>query len=122
MSKGEEHVVAALATCQSMSAQAAALNGLDANWASDMSERLSTVSEMLQQVQGRFFLRSKLCLPFARRCSTEAERLQGELAALDSGDDANDQAVARALEALGTLERAVRTLDERSEMKGMAIT
>ncbi|MBC7237791.1 MAG: hypothetical protein H5T69_18265 [Chloroflexi bacterium] len=112
MPQGQEYVAEALVLCQKMAEQLSTLEGLG-----KAKERLVAVADLLQAMEGRFFLRSKLCLPFARRCKEEAERVETALAAVSAG-----AAPASVEEALRALELAAHTLDERSQMQGMAIT
>ena len=117
MSKGEEYLTQALATVQDVTGQLATLAGDDAK-VEALRDRLADLSALLASTEGRFFLRSKLCLPFARRCQEEA----AALAALVASSDGDPQGLDRVAEALSSLELASRTLDERSTMDGMAIT
>ncbi|MFH1085323.1 MAG: hypothetical protein V1772_06140 [Chloroflexota bacterium] len=116
MPNGLDHVQAALGACQRMlgsleQGSALAASALEAGVKADLAARLGAMQATLTVVQERFFLRSKLCLPYAARCEREAAALE---AALGQG-----AALGPALEAL---DRAVKVLDERSNMQGMAIT
>lgn len=120
MPTGQEHVQAALGLCQSAAGRARALSGGADHWPATAADRIEAVVGALEGVQDRFFLRSKLCLPFAARCEREATRLNGALAAVDAAaPDAMPPEVADALEALVATTRA---LDERSGAQGMTIT
>jgi phage shock protein A len=114
MPQGEEYLADALARCRQMAEQIATLEQGDEAWRSDVGERLSAVTDLLQSMEGRFFLRSKLCLPFARRCAEEAKSLEETLG--------RAEATGQVDQGLQALELAARTLDERSQMQGMSIT
>ena len=68
----------------------------------------------------RFFLKTKMCLPFARRCEEAARTLDAVLTE-PNAQPASD-AQQRLSAALEALEKAARTLDERSQMQGTVIT
>ena len=120
MSKGTEYVEAALSSVQSASDTIAKLDGVDKGWGSEAVARLTTSAALLRASEGRFFLKTKMCLPFARKCAEAATALEALLAeqSAAAGTDAQQQ-LTTALEAL---EKAARTLDERSQMQGMTIT
>ena len=82
--------------------------------------RLGTMADLLQAAADRFFLKTRACLPFARKSQEEAEKLLAlarEMAASLAPD-----AQARLNAALDALTKAVKILDERSQMLGLAIT
>jgi hypothetical protein len=115
MPKGPDHVEAALARIQSASAALDALAGVEDARKNAFRERLSAASALIEGTMDRYFLKTRVCLPFARKCEEAAAALDGLLAEPD--------AKAEDLEAaLDALEKAARTLDERSMMQGMAIT
>ena len=120
MPNGKEHAQVAMASCRAMVEGVSALSGADEAWRQDASSRLQGILSTLEGLQDRFFLRSKLCLPFAARCARGAEYLANLLPALEGGADA--QAPQRVSEALGALEQAVKLLDQRSSVQDMAIT
>ena len=91
-----------------------ALEGVEEGWKSAAQERLASVADLLRGTTDRFFLKTRVCLPFARKCD-EAAQVLGALLC-ESGDREKVPA------ALDALEKAARTLDERSLMQGMAIT
>jgi hypothetical protein len=115
MPSGPEYVEATLAKVERASTEIGALAGADAGWKTEAQERLAGVADLLRGTTDRFFLKTRVCLPFARKCdqaASELEALAGEQTPLEA-----------ALEtALATLEKAARTLDERSMMQGMSIT
>ena len=102
-----EHVEAAVA------AIASAIESLDAAPSEEIVSRLSAASELLQSTTDRFFVQSRLGVPFARRCQTAAEAVG---AAIAEGSPEEIEA------ALANLEKQANTLDERSKMQGMALT
>jgi hypothetical protein len=114
MPTGPEHVDATVAKIENISTAIGAL-GVDPAWAAKTQQRLAAVVELLQGTTDRFFLKTRVCLPFARKCEQAASGLE-EL--VDAGDVPTDQLET----ALDALEKATRTLDERSMMQGMAIT
>jgi len=111
MPNGLDHVQATLGACQRMRASLGQASVLDAGAKADLSARLDAIQAILTTVQERYILRSKLCLPYAARCEREAAALE---VALGQG-----AAIGPALEAL---DKAVKVLDERSNMQGMVIT
>ena len=78
------------------------------------------VAETLENLKDRFFLRSKLCLPFAAKCARAAGEV--ERAILTLAASPGDTASQRLSEAIDALAKASRALDERSAMQDMAIT
>ena len=120
MTQGEEHVLRALELCRSVAGEMVTLGALDDGWRAAAVERLGHLEETLGRLKDRFILKSKVCLPFAARCEERAGALETSLSALRStpGPDA----VAAFAEALDALDRAVRTLDERTDTRSMAIT
>jgi hypothetical protein len=120
MPNGAEYVAAALERIESASNALDTLAGLEAEWKSDAQERLAAVASLLQGTTDRFFLKTRVCLPFARKCGEAAEALDELLVERDlEGPEISQEQLSAALEAL---EKAARTLDERSLMQGMAIT
>ena len=132
MPQGPEHVEAALKLIQSASDRLSAgtqfpkLEGVREDWRSEAVARLSSTAALLRATMDRFFLKTRLCLPFARRCEDEARKLDAllaELSAQPAADAGGNCAPAQRLNAaLQALEQAAKTLDERSLMQGMAIT
>lgn len=120
MPKGQEQVQATIALCQALAEGVRALPVAEDAWKAEIVGRLERVGQTLAGLEGRFFLRSKLCLPFAARCLREAEGLQEILQQLQSAPQ--DSTRQRLGKALMLLEGAVQALDERSLMQGMAIT
>ncbi len=120
MPQGIENVEAALKSMQSAGDAIGELDGLEEGWRAEAVSRLTAGSELLRATMDRFFLKSKLSLPFADRCRQEAgkrEALAAELRARPAVD-----AQQRLSAGLASLEKAVKTLDERSRMQGMVIT
>ena len=120
MSEGQAHVAAALALIDGACGAVDALGGVEEDWKASAVARLGATKALLGAVTDRFFLKSRLCLPFARKCEDEAARLDALLAELGAAwaPDGQDRLAA----ALADLERAAKTLDERSQMRGMTIT
>ena len=120
MAQGVEHVEAALQLIESAADRMGKLGGLDERWRAAALARLTSAGTLLRATTDRFFLKTRLCLPFAAKCQEQAQALDALLAELDAqlAPDGQERLDA-ALEALG---RAARTLDERSLMQGMAIT
>jgi hypothetical protein len=121
MPTGLDHVLTTVALCERLTQELPALAGVEDVWKQRMVTRLEKVRSDLVAMQERFFLRSKLCYPFAARGEQEARKLEGAFAALpgSGADDPARQAFSTSLEAL---ERAVKVLDERSNAQGMVIT
>ena len=120
MSTGQEQVQVALDLCQNISGGVRTLTIADDGWKTEVAGRLDRVQQVLDGVKDRFFLRTKLCLPFAARCGREAQRLEEMLRSLDG--DADGAAQQRFTGALTALEKAAKALEDRSTMQGMAIT
>jgi hypothetical protein len=120
MPQGLDHVEAALKLIQSAVDAIGELGGVEESWKAEAVARLTSTAALLRATVDRFFLKSKLCLPFAGRCEQEAAKLDGLVAELRvrPASDGQDRLDA----ALGALEKAAKTLDERSRMQGMAIT
>ena len=114
MPNGLEHVEAALEHIKGASEAFDALAGVEEGWKSEALERLGSVADLLRGTTDRYFLKTRVCLPFARKCDQAAQALGALLA-----ESSDLQALSAALE---TLEKTARTLDERSMMQGMAIT
>jgi hypothetical protein len=123
MPQGPEYVAAALERIQSASEAIGALEGVEAGWRSEALERLASVEALLRGTTDRFYLKTRVCLPFARKCEEAAQALQDALAEQPAEDARPSPAGQGRLDAaLEVLEKAARTLDERSMMQGMAIT
>ena len=120
MPTGQEHVQQTLDACQAIRDALGNGGGAGEDWRQALDDRLESLCATLRGMEGRFFLRSKLCLPFAARCSRQAEAVG--LLATELDGDPSEAAQRRLSEALALLEKAVQTLDERSQMQGMAIT
>lgn len=120
LTPGEEQVLRALAVCRRAAGAVAALDGPDEAWRAGAVERLARLEGTLDQVKDRFIIKSKVCLPFTARCAERAEALEASLQAMGQGTDPG--AVDAFTGSLDALEKAVRTLDGRSDMRGMAIT
>ena len=115
MPSGPEYVEATLAKVERASTAIGAPAGADAGWKSEAQERLAAVAELLRGTTDRFFLKTRVCLPFARKCDQAADKLETL-----AGEQAPQETALEA--ALAALEKAARTLDERSMMQGMSIT
>lgn len=120
MPQGVEHVEAALKRIQSVTDAIGELGGVEEGWRAEAVARLTATADLLRTTTDRFFLKSKLCLPFAGRCEQEAGKLDALTAELRAQPAADGQS--RLDAALEALEKAAKTLDERSRMQGMAIT
>jgi len=120
MSKGQEQVQAALEICRHVSGEVLELMTVEEEWKSETARRLGCVQQVLDGVRDRFFLSTKLCLPFASRCEEEATRVHETLRLLQACPDVSAQQ--RFTGALEALEKAAKILEERSAMQGMAIT
>jgi hypothetical protein len=114
MPNGPEYVEAALAKIERMLTAIGALAGVEGDWRADAQGRLAAAAELLQGTTDRFYLKTRVCLPFARKCDQAADGL----AALVSESAGQQELEA----ALTLLEKTARTLDERSMMQGMSIT
>jgi hypothetical protein len=114
MPKGPEYVEATLDKIERISTAIGGLAGVEDGWKTDASGRLAALVELLQGMSDRFFLKTRVCLPFARKCDQAAGGLETLVA--EQGEQKQLEA------ALVALEKAARTLDERSMMQGMAIT
>jgi hypothetical protein len=119
MSDGQAHVETALALCRSAKEDLSTFVESDQGWISETIARVEGTEATLEGLKDRFFVRSRLCLPFAARCLAEAQELEQAVQALQPDSDGQVAAVGAALSAL---EKAVRALDSRSAMQGMAIT
>ena len=120
MPQGLEHVETALKLIERASDTIGKLGGVKEGWSSEAVARLTSTTALLRAVTDRFFLKTRVCLPFARKCEEEAIKLDALLAELcaQPASDGQDRLDA----ALEALEKAVKTLDERSLMRGMTIT
>jgi hypothetical protein len=120
MEKGTDHVEAALKLVQSTSDAIDKLDGVPDGWKAEALARLGSVADLLGPVTERFFLRTRMSLPFARRCEAAARTLDSVLAGQSS--PLSGDAQQRLTAALDGLEKAAKTLDERSQMRGTVIT
>ena len=120
MSEGTEHIEAALNSVQNASDAIAKLDGVEESWGTEAVARLTSCADRLRASEGRFFLKTKMCLPFARKCEETAKTLDTLLAEQVAQPTADAQQQLTA--ALEALDKAARTLDERSQMQGMTIT
>ena len=114
MPQGIEHVENTLTLIGTASQTIGALG--DMAWKTTAVAELAATAELLEAMKDRFFLKSRLCLPFAKRCEEAAQKLA------DLGAQSGSDAEAKLRAALGALSKATKTLDERSLMQGMAIT
>jgi hypothetical protein len=120
MPKGPEYVEATLAKIESISTAIGGLAGVEDGWKTDAQGRLAALAELLRGMSDRFFLKTRVCLPFARKCDQAAEGLEALVS--EQGSPLAPGGKQKLEAALAVLEKAVRTLDERSMMQGMAIT
>jgi hypothetical protein len=114
MATGIAHVEAALACIERASEK------VDR----EMAARLEATAALLRGTTDRFYLKTRVGVPFARRCEKAAQALEVLLAEQDAGStpDDGERLQAALATALQALEKAAKTLDERSRMQGMAIT
>ena len=99
MPGGPEYVEATLAKIESISTAIGGLAGVEEGWKADVQGRLAALVELLQGMGDRFFLRTRVCLPFARKCEQAADGLEASVA---EGDPSKLEA------GLSLLEKAVR--------------
>ncbi|HUT20909.1 MAG TPA: hypothetical protein VM366_17280 [Anaerolineae bacterium] len=118
--QGVGHVEAALELVGRAADTISKLEGLEEMWRTEAVGRLSSITDLLSGTMDRFYLKTKVCLPFARRCEEEARRLDSLVAELSAQGTSDLQP--RLAAAMEALVKAARTLDERSLMQGMAIT
>ena len=118
MPDGLEHVGNALALIVTASAALESLG--DADWRAEVEAKLAASADLLSKMGDRFFLKSRLCLPFARRCEEAAQKLADLLS--ESGEVLAPDAGSGIRAAADALVKATKTLEERSLMQGMAIT
>lgn len=120
VSQGQDQVQAALDRCCSVSEGVAGLGSVEGEWRAEVTERLEGVRMLLEGMRDRFFLRTRLCVPFTSRCEVEARRLEEALGALEAapGEGARQGFGS----ALAAVEKSAKALEERSAMQGMAIT
>ena len=120
MSQGQDQVHAALEICWSVSEGVGKLAAVQGEWKAETAGRLQHVQEVLDGMRDKFFLRTKLCVPFTARCEKEAGRLGEALGGLEAvpGEDAQQGFDS----ALAALEKSAKALEDRSAMRGMAIT
>ena len=116
MPTGIDHVEAALAYIERAREQAGALESVGA----EAVARMEAAAALLQETKERFYLKTRVGVPFARRCEGAAQALAALLTEQGAGAESDAQEQLDA--ALQALEKAVKTLDERSRMQGMAIT
>ena len=96
------------------------MTAVEEGWKTEAEKRLACVQEVLDSIGEKFFLKTKLCLPFTSKCEEEARRLEEALQGLDARPDGDAQQ--RITGALDALEKAVKALKSRSDMQGMSIT
>jgi hypothetical protein len=117
---GVTHVEAALELAGHASESIRQLLGVDEAWRTEALNKLDTAAGLLRGTLDRFYLKTKVCLPFARRCQEQAQVLADLLSELEDPAPAGTEQ--RLQIAIDALSQAARTLDERSLMQGMAIT
>jgi hypothetical protein len=121
--QGVAHVEAALELVGRAGEQIERLEGVDEGWRAEAGRKLSEASELLRGTLDRFYLKTKVCLPFARRCEEGAHALEELLE--EEGERAREGEAGREARLMAAIEaaaQAARVLDERSLMQGMAIT
>ncbi|GIX46704.1 MAG: hypothetical protein KatS3mg131_0915 [Candidatus Tectimicrobiota bacterium] len=110
LTKGQENLEAALATCQQVQA---ALASAAAPEAQQAYAGLAEVVQALEGVREKFFLKTQLSVPPTRACKTEAAALASLVGA---------QQWAEVPAALGRLQKATQTLVTKAKMDGTTIT
>jgi hypothetical protein len=120
MPQGLEHVEAALKLIERALDTIGKLGGVQEGWRSEAVAKLTATTALLRGVTDRFFLKTRVCLPFAKKCEDAAVKLDALLVELSAQPTSDGQD--RLDAALDALEKAVQTLDERSMMQGMNIT
>jgi hypothetical protein len=120
MPQGLDHVNATLKLIDEIAGAIPKTDGLEQDWKPKATARLSAIAERLETSKDRFFLKSRLCIPFAAKCETAAQDLEALLTELAAHPAADAQRQINT--ALDGLDIATKTLDERSTMRGMAIT
>ena len=118
--QGVAHVEAAIALAARAADRIGELEDLDDGWQADAVGKLSATCDLLRVTLDRFYLKTKVSLPFARRCQEEARAVDGLLE--EGAAVAETGGQARLTAAIERLAQAARVLDERSLMQGMAIT
>lgn len=120
MAQGAEPIEAALQAVQHAADGLAQLDGLDAAWKAGAAAKLAGAAALLRATADRFFVKTKAGAPFVRRCQEEADRVAALVQeASASPTPGAPQQLGLAVDALN---KAARTLDERSQMQGLAIT
>ena len=76
MPNGAEYVEATLAKIEGISAAIGGLAGAEDEWKTNAQGRLDALAELLRGMGDRFFLKTRVCLPFARKCDQAAEGLE----------------------------------------------
>lgn len=120
MSKGQDQVQAALSICRNAAEALDGASELGEAWRGEAADRLQGVEELLEGVMPKFFLRTKLSIPFASRCQKAAEGLQGALDELDIRP--HHEAQENLTSALAALAKAAKALEDASDTEGMTIT
>ena len=120
MSKGQEQVQVALGMCRDALEGVGKVVAVEESWKTEVGRRLACVQEVLDGVMNKFFLKTKLCLPFTAKCEQNARALEETLRGLGPRPDGDAQQ--RFMGALDALEKAVKALADRSTMQGMTIT
>lgn len=116
---GIQHVETALDLVDSLRQEMERLD-VESSWKVQAQEKLANAQALLESTKDQFFLKTRMSTPFARRCEEAARALGAAWAEFQDGGEPDGH---KALDiALDTMAKAARTLDERSQMRGMAIT
>ena len=105
--KGVENVEAIIAACK------ATVEALDSEGQSEWKAWLNSAIEVLDEMKGKFFLKTNPSIPATNKCRKDAEELQAIAA---SGDFAGFPLV------FERLQENMDTLLKRSSMDGVIIT
>ncbi len=124
--EGVAHVEAALELVGQAGERIGKLGGVEESWRAEAVGKLHAAGQLLRGTLDRFYLKTKVCVPFARRCEEGARAVDELLAEARGqqgvGEQRGADAQVRLTAAIDKLAQAARILDERSLMQGMAIT
>lgn len=120
MSKGQEQTQAALEVCRKAAEAVDKAGDAEDEWNAERIGTLRRAQEALDRVMPKFFLKTKLCIPFTSRCEKAARRLDETLEELDGHPEHDVRE--RFTIALDALQKAAKVLEDCSDMQGMSIT
>ena len=75
VSQGSEQIEAALGLIERTSDALGKMDGVKEGWKADALARLASTADLLRETAGRFFIKTKVCLPFTRKCEEAAQAL-----------------------------------------------